>query len=78
MLEAVGQGGLNRERYDNYLKLKRELDSLNLATQQRKAIENKRRTKAAQRAFDKRVIESITRGDPAEWQIGRASCRERV
>jgi len=54
VLEAVGKNELTRERYESYLKLKRELNFLNQAAHRRDYIENKRKTKAAQRALDNR------------------------
>jgi ribosome biogenesis GTPase / thiamine phosphate phosphatase len=53
VLEAVAKGDIVRERYDNYVKLKRELDFLNQAAHRREHIENKRRSKAAQRAANR-------------------------
>jgi ribosome biogenesis GTPase len=45
VLAAVEQGGLPRERFENYIKLKRELNFLEAAAQQRLWMENKRRAK---------------------------------
>ncbi len=54
VLAAVTSGGLTQERYDSYLKLKRELKFLNQAAQHRELIVNQRQTKTAQRALDRR------------------------
>jgi ribosome biogenesis GTPase len=51
---AVASGGLTQERYDQYVKLTRELKFLNAAAQHRELIVNKRQTKSAQRALDRR------------------------
>ncbi|MEY2465969.1 MAG: ribosome biosis GTPase / thiamine phosphate phosphatase [Verrucomicrobiota bacterium] len=59
VLEAVEKGGLARERYDSYVKLKKELEFLSKAAHHRQAIEEKRQTKANQRAFNKQ-----------KWQVG--------
>ncbi len=61
--EAVINGGLTRERHENYLKLKRELKFLNQAAHRRNHIENKRQTKAAQRAFEGRKLDASEQGD---------------
>jgi ribosome biogenesis GTPase len=50
LLDAVAKGLLPQERYESYLKLKRELNFLSEAARQREYIENKRRTKVARRA----------------------------
>lgn len=53
VLEAVEQGSLPRERYEHYVKLKREQAFLSEAARHREFIENKRRAKLARRkAFD--------------------------
>ena len=57
VMEAVGKGELTRERYDSYVKLKRELNFLNQAAKRRDYIENKRQTKATQRALDHRKFQ---------------------
>ena len=54
VLAAVEKSELTRERYDSYVKLKRELSFLNQAAHRRNYIENKRQTKATQRALDHR------------------------
>src|SRR4029079_2693011 len=43
LLDAVAKGELPQERYESYLKLKRELNFLSEAARQRKYTENKRR-----------------------------------
>lgn len=53
VLEALQNGELPRERYDAYLKLRKELAELGDAQDKRLALERKRRTKVAQRAFNK-------------------------
>ena len=53
VLDAVANGGLPRERYESYLKLRRELDFLSQAAHQRRFIEKRRRIKVAQRAFNR-------------------------
>lgn len=58
VLEALAGGGLTQERYDNYLKLKRELKFLNQAAHRRELITNKRQTKSAQRALDQRRFQA--------------------
>ncbi|MBC8002602.1 MAG: ribosome small subunit-dependent GTPase A [Opitutaceae bacterium] len=58
LLEALAVGGLARERYDNYIKLKRELKFLNQAAHRRDLIINKRQTKSAQRVLDQRKFEA--------------------
>lgn len=57
VVEALQKGELPRERYDNYVKLKRELSFLNEAARQRQWVERKRargaeRSREAQRRFD--------------------------
>jgi ribosome biogenesis GTPase / thiamine phosphate phosphatase len=49
VLEAVEKNELPRERFESYLKLKRELSFLNRAAHRRESIESKRRTRVAQR-----------------------------
>jgi ribosome biogenesis GTPase len=51
--EAVDKNELPRERFESYLKLKRELSFLNRAAHRREEIENKRRTKVARREREK-------------------------
>jgi ribosome biogenesis GTPase / thiamine phosphate phosphatase len=58
VLEAVAQGGLARERFDSYLKLKRELAFLDLAAHRREFQENKRRQKMARGSFEKNITSS--------------------
>jgi ribosome biogenesis GTPase len=53
VLEALAENGLSRERYDSYLKLRRELNFLSEAAHRRNYQENKRQTKASQRALDR-------------------------
>lgn len=53
VLAAVDAGELPRERYEQYLKLKRELDFLSHAHDKRAQIERRRSAKLAQRAFNK-------------------------
>lgn len=58
VLESLAAGGLTRERYDNYLKLKREIQFLNQAAQHRELINNKRQTKSAQRRLEQRRFQA--------------------
>ncbi len=59
VLEAVEKGVVTKQRYDNYIKLKRELTFLEQAARQRKYIENKR-AKGAERSREARKpIESV-------------------
>jgi ribosome biogenesis GTPase len=59
VLEAVGKGTIAKERYENYIKLKRELAFLDEAARQRKYIENKR-AKGAERSREARKpIDSV-------------------
>jgi ribosome biogenesis GTPase len=51
--EAVAGGQVPGERYENFLKLQRELAYLDEAQHQRACLDRKRKTKAAQRAFNK-------------------------
>ena len=51
--DALAAGQLPRERYDNYMKLRRETEFLESAQRKRGAQERKRKTKASQRAFDR-------------------------
>jgi ribosome biogenesis GTPase len=51
--EAVTSGQVSRERFESYLKLKRELDFLAEEKAKHTYLERKRQTKAAQRAFNK-------------------------
>ncbi|MBM3840735.1 MAG: ribosome small subunit-dependent GTPase A [Verrucomicrobia bacterium] len=50
---ALARGELPSERYENFLKLQRELAYLDEAQQQRTWLDRKRKTKAAQRAFNR-------------------------
>jgi hypothetical protein len=52
-MAAVEKGELARERYENYIKLKRELTFLDQAARQKKYIENKR-AKGAERSRNAR------------------------
>ena len=45
VMEAVDSGNISRERYDNYLKLRKELNYLEGKIDQRKALEEKRKWK---------------------------------
>ncbi|MBI4660177.1 MAG: ribosome small subunit-dependent GTPase A [Verrucomicrobia bacterium] len=51
--EAVTSSVLASDRYENYLKLRRELDHLEEAKSQRAALDRKRQTRVAQRAFNR-------------------------
>lgn len=53
VLEAVAAGTLPRERYDSYLKLRREVQFLEQAQHKYAQLQRKRRSKMAQRAFNK-------------------------
>lgn len=55
VLEALTRGEISKQRYDNYLKLKRELNVLEQAQQRRGAIERKRKTKATERLLNRTV-----------------------
>lgn len=59
--QSVADGSLPADRYGNFLKLQRELACLDEAHHQRAWIDRKRKTKIAQRAFNK-----IKRRD--DWQ----------
>jgi ribosome biogenesis GTPase / thiamine phosphate phosphatase len=50
--DALAAGKLPRDRYNNYLKLRHELDFLEEAQHKHAWIERKRKTKVAQRAFN--------------------------
>lgn len=52
VLEAVERGELSRERYDHFIKLKRELAFLDNAAHQREFRERKRRANAARGRFE--------------------------
>ncbi len=58
VLESLAGGGLTRERYDSYLKLRLELDGLTGAAQRRESILNKRQTKTAQRALEQKKFKA--------------------
>jgi hypothetical protein len=47
----VQEGRIARERYDSYVKLKREIAFLDTAAQKRQWIDKKRQTRIAQRAI---------------------------
>jgi ribosome biogenesis GTPase len=51
VLAAVQEGRIARERYDSYVKLKREIAFLDTAAQKRQWIDKKRQTRIAQRAI---------------------------
>lgn len=51
--EAVAAGSIPRDRYESYLKLKREVASLSEEKAKHTHLEKKRQTKIAQRAFNK-------------------------
>ncbi|HEU5123762.1 MAG TPA: ribosome small subunit-dependent GTPase A [Verrucomicrobiae bacterium] len=59
ILEAVEKGELARERYDNYLKLKRELSFLNEAARHRQHIERKRAKGAERSRNARKPIDSV-------------------
>jgi ribosome biogenesis GTPase len=51
--DAVDSGQLPRERYETYLKLRKEVEGLEEAQRKRAFLNKKRQTKTAQRAFNK-------------------------
>jgi ribosome biogenesis GTPase len=51
--DAVDSGNLSRERYESYLKLRREIDYLSEEKARHTYLERKRQSKIAQRAFNK-------------------------
>ncbi|MEW6303667.1 MAG: ribosome small subunit-dependent GTPase A [Verrucomicrobiota bacterium] len=53
VLAAVESGEITQERYNNYLKLRRELEFLEQAHTRHGYLERRRRTRVAQRAFEK-------------------------
>jgi ribosome biogenesis GTPase len=59
VLEALEKGELPRERYDNYVKLKRELAFLEAAARERKYVENKRAKGAERSKLWKKSIDTL-------------------